>query len=55
MCQGGPVPYYKNQGEGLMKRFRDLDLESVAFQEYHKDFPHIKYTLGNSFLTMFIL
>jgi len=46
VVQAGPTPYYKNPGHTPRKLFRDADLMSVSFQEYHPDFPHIKYTLG---------
>eukprot|EP00520_Triparma_pacifica_P019114 CAMPEP_0118650046 /NCGR_PEP_ID=MMETSP0785-20121206/10035_1 /TAXON_ID=91992 /ORGANISM="Bolidomonas pacifica, Strain CCMP 1866" /LENGTH=314 /DNA_ID=CAMNT_0006542389 /DNA_START=68 /DNA_END=1009 /DNA_ORIENTATION=- len=28
------------------KRFKDLGLSSVAFQEYSENFPHVKHTIG---------
>lgn len=28
------------------KRFKELGLSSVAFQEYNEKFPHVKYTIG---------
>ncbi len=46
VVQGGPVPNHLNRGVNLRKPFVDAELTSVTFQEYHKDFPHKKYTLG---------
>jgi len=46
VVQGGPVPYYKNPGEALLKKYREAGLDRVAFQEYHPKYPHVKYTLG---------
>jgi cyclophilin family peptidyl-prolyl cis-trans isomerase len=46
VVQGGPVTNHLNPGANLRKPFKVADLSSVAFQEYHPDFPHKKYTLG---------
>ena len=46
VVQGGPIPYYKNKGDMVRKRFQDAGLTSVSFQEYHESFPHKKYTIG---------
>lgn len=47
VVQGGPVKNHLSTGTtNLRKGFRDADLVSVAFQEYHADFPHKKYTMG---------
>lgn len=46
VIQGGPVTNHLNAGTNLRKKFKEADLGSVAFQEYHADFPHKKYTLG---------
>lgn len=46
VVQGGPVTNHLNPGANLRKPFKDAELASVAFQEYHPDFPHKKYTLG---------
>lgn len=46
VIQGGPVANHLNPGVNLMKPFKDADLASVIFQEYHEDYPHKKYTLG---------
>lgn len=46
VVQGGPIANHLNRGVNLRKPFVDHDLFSVSFQEYHPDFPHVKYTLG---------
>ena len=46
VVQGGPVTNHLNPGANVRKGFKNADLMSVAFQEYHKDFPHQKYTMG---------
>lgn len=47
VVQGGPVKnHLSTDATNLRKGFRDADLVSVAFQEYHADFPHKKYTMG---------
>mmetsp|Transcript_20711 Transcript_20711/g.29529 ORF Transcript_20711/g.29529 Transcript_20711/m.29529 type:complete len:370 (+) Transcript_20711:95-1204(+) len=48
VIQASHAPYYKNQGtrEKLMDGFYKSGFTSVAFQEYHKDYPHVKYTVG---------
>eukprot|EP00551_Chaetoceros_affinis_P008877 CAMPEP_0203667316 /NCGR_PEP_ID=MMETSP0090-20130426/4172_1 /ASSEMBLY_ACC=CAM_ASM_001088 /TAXON_ID=426623 /ORGANISM="Chaetoceros affinis, Strain CCMP159" /LENGTH=365 /DNA_ID=CAMNT_0050531437 /DNA_START=120 /DNA_END=1217 /DNA_ORIENTATION=- len=46
VVQGGPVSNHLNPGVNVRKPFADADLMSVSFQEYHADFPHVKYTLG---------
>jgi len=46
VVQGGPIANYLNPGAKVSAGFKKADLGSVVFQEYHKDFPHKKYTLG---------
>lgn len=46
VVQGGPITNHLNPGANVRKAFKEADLGSVIFQEYHKDFPHEKYTLG---------
>eukprot|EP00979_Chaetoceros_neogracilis_P007854 scaffold1698_cov279-Chaetoceros_neogracile.AAC.13 len=46
VVQGGPISNHLNPGAKVRKGFKEADLGSVVFQEYHKDFPHKKYTLG---------
>lgn len=48
VIQASSAPYYKNPGtrQKLTQAFASSGYESVAFQEYHKDFPHVKYTVG---------
>mmetsp|Transcript_32234 Transcript_32234/g.37584 ORF Transcript_32234/g.37584 Transcript_32234/m.37584 type:complete len:359 (+) Transcript_32234:81-1157(+) len=46
VLQGGPISNHLNPNENVRKKFKQADLMSVSFQEYHPDFPHVKYTLG---------
>jgi len=46
VAQVGAVSYFANKGTNVAKPFKEADLNSVSFQEYHPDFPHSKYTLG---------
>lgn len=46
VVQGGPITNHLNPGTHLNEGFKKADLGSVVFQEYHKDFPHKKYTMG---------
>jgi hypothetical protein len=48
VIQASSAPYYKNQGtrQKLTEAFASSGFESVAFQEYHEDYPHVKYTVG---------
>ncbi len=46
VVQGGPVANHLSHGTNLYKGFKSAGLESVSFQEYSPDFPHVKYTLG---------
>ena len=46
VVQGGPITNHLNPGARLNVAFKEADLGSVVFQEYHKDFPHKKYTMG---------
>mmetsp|Transcript_6188 Transcript_6188/g.9133 ORF Transcript_6188/g.9133 Transcript_6188/m.9133 type:complete len:341 (-) Transcript_6188:139-1161(-) len=46
VVQGGPISNHLSQGRNVRKPFQEADLTSVAFQEYHEKFPHVKYTLG---------
>lgn len=48
VIQASTVPYYKNQGSGpaLRRAFEQSGYQSVSFQEYHEEFPHVKYTVG---------
>ena len=46
VVQGGPTANHLNPGANVRTGFKNADLQSVAFQEYHADFPHVKYTLG---------
>ena len=31
-----------------MQEFKDMRLDKLSYQEYHKDYPHEKYTIGFS-------
>uniref|UniRef100_A0A7S3PVD6 PPIase cyclophilin-type domain-containing protein n=2 Tax=Chaetoceros debilis TaxID=122233 RepID=A0A7S3PVD6_9STRA len=47
VVQGGPVEnHLTKKGVNVRKPFSTSGYSSMAFQEYHKDFPHEKYTLG---------
>lgn len=46
VVQGGPANNHLNPEINLRKPFKDANLSSVIFQEYHKEFPHRKYTMG---------
>jgi len=39
---------YKNPNDDLKRRFKELDLMSVSFMEYKKEYPHLKYSIGFS-------
>jgi len=41
-----PLPYDGKNSRLKTRQFYDANLESVAFQEYSKDFPHKKHTVG---------
>lgn len=45
VVQGGPVGNHL-ENKNLRALFQKSGYTSVAFQEYHPDFPHKKYTLG---------
>jgi len=48
VIQASSVPYHKTKGTGpaLRRAFEESGYQSVSFQEYHADFPHVKYTVG---------
>jgi len=46
VIQGGPVAYFANKDANLHTPFEEANLNNVAYQEYHPEFPHLKYTLG---------
>jgi cyclophilin family peptidyl-prolyl cis-trans isomerase len=47
VMQAGPAPNFKTPpNAGLMRRFQESMLESVSFQEYSANYPHLPYTLG---------
>ncbi len=45
VVQGGPVGNHLEK-KNVRAPFQESGYTSVAFQEYHPDFPHKKYTLG---------
>lgn len=47
VIQGGPAPNFLSPpNAGLVQHFQQSGIESVIFQEYSANFPHVKYTLG---------
>jgi len=46
VVQASSVPYYKTEGQQLLKKFKESGFLSVAFQEYSPNVPHKKYTVG---------
>jgi cyclophilin family peptidyl-prolyl cis-trans isomerase len=54
VLQGGPQAEDDEEGydeaederEFALRKFRSLNLESLAFPEYSEDFPHVPWTLG---------
>jgi cyclophilin family peptidyl-prolyl cis-trans isomerase len=41
-----PLPYDGSSAAEKAKNFAEKGLESVAFKEYNKNYPHKKYTVG---------
>jgi len=46
--QASPFRDIQLSDRSLEKKFKRLDLDTVAFQEYSEDYPHKKWTLGYS-------
>jgi cyclophilin family peptidyl-prolyl cis-trans isomerase len=50
VVQAGPAPNYLSPpgttSQTLRKRFADSNYDSLYFQEYSPEYPHVKYTLG---------
>ncbi|KAL7467822.1 hypothetical protein ACHAXS_008069 [Conticribra weissflogii] len=51
ILQAGPHRHikagdYEANAVDLMDKFSKAELDKIAFQEYHDDYPHKKYTLG---------
>jgi cyclophilin family peptidyl-prolyl cis-trans isomerase len=49
VIQGGPSPNHLSQGKSwkdLNQQFKSVGLESILFQEYSPNFPHVAYTVG---------
>jgi cyclophilin family peptidyl-prolyl cis-trans isomerase len=47
VIQGGPAPNFLSPpNPQIHKRFKDAGFDSILFQEYSANFPHVKYTLG---------
>mmetsp|Transcript_15205 Transcript_15205/g.31880 ORF Transcript_15205/g.31880 Transcript_15205/m.31880 type:complete len:371 (+) Transcript_15205:513-1625(+) len=51
ILQAGPHRHikagnYEANAVDLMDKFLKAELDKIAFQEYHEDYPHAKYTLG---------
>jgi len=43
-----PQSYYKNKGADVHRKFLEMELEKVAFQEYSEEYSHKAYTVGFS-------
>jgi len=46
--QASPFRDVQLSDRSLEKKFRKIDLDTVAFQEYSEEYPHHKWTLGYS-------
>jgi hypothetical protein len=56
VCQAGPQDYYDDEGDGdetttspensLLQKFKDLQLDTLAFPEYNEHYPHEQWTMG---------
>jgi cyclophilin family peptidyl-prolyl cis-trans isomerase len=47
VVQGGPAPNFLSPpNPQIHKRFNESGFDSILFQEYSDNFPHVKYTLG---------
>jgi hypothetical protein len=50
--QGGA--FHRNAGH-VLQAFVNTRQDSLAFQEYHPNFPHVKYTMGYAGKEIYLL